>query len=160
MENICCICLENVELKAESECCRQKFCFMCLKGAIIRTNKCPLCRKIIAHGSSIYLYKVSTPITGWYWFYEDTNTPSCPGLWWMYDFRSNEILESAFMRHEEKIDILLCGFIYTIDFKKKIQYRKENTVKKRRIKRGLASSEKKGIAGIPFDVNELIYIHS
>ena len=66
----------------------------------------------------------------------------------MYDFRTNKVLEEAFKNHEDIIDILLCGTLYTIDFEKMIQCQKENIEKQRRIKRAFVYSDKKGISGI------------
>ena len=153
--DICCVCLQCVEIEVQPECCRQKFCFMCLKGAVLRTKKCPLCRREIVNGNKFHHRKIHVPCNGWHWFYEDTDTSSL-NSWWMYDFRTNEILEEAFKHSEDIFDVLICGTIYTIDFEHKVQYQKENIRKKRQIKRGLASSEKKGVAGISFD-NNLVY---
>ena len=78
------------------------------------------------------------------WFYEGKSG------WWQFDERNNEAIEEAFHSGVEKFQLLLCGNLYAIDFKNKIQYRVDGTGRIRHIKRDCTSSASnvKGIAGL------------
>ena len=76
------------------------------------------------------------------WFYEGRNG------WWKFDERNNEAIEEAFATGVEKFQLLLCGNLYAIDFKNKIQYRVDGTGRIRNIKRDRSTSISKGIAGL------------
>ena len=78
------------------------------------------------------------------WFYEGKSG------WWQFDERNNEAIEEAFHSGVEKFQLLLCGNLYAIDFKNKIQYRVDGTGRIRHIKRDCTSSTSnvKGIAGL------------
>ena len=79
---------------------------------------------------------------GFQWFYEGFHG------WWQYDERTSGELEDAHRRGNRKLELLIAGFIYVIDFENMWQYRRNDPSKRRRIKRDLSSISKKGIAGI------------
>lgn len=54
-----------------------------------------------------------------------------------------------------RCEVLIAGFLYIIDFEKKLQYRRYDPYRRRRIKRDLVSIPIKGIAGIRVDDNEV-----
>lgn len=72
------------------------------------------------------------------------------GGWWEYDSRTSAEIENAFSRNSNMFDVLICGTLYTIDFKDMVQYQKENPIRKRYIRRTKCGAlvEKKGVAGI------------
>ncbi|KAG8232539.1 hypothetical protein J437_LFUL012889 [Ladona fulva] len=74
-------------------------------------------------------------------------TPKTPG-WWQYDERTGKHLEGAYSSGESSCDMVICGALYVIDFENLVQYRKVGNGRRRRIKRDLATAEKKGIAGL------------
>lgn len=76
------------------------------------------------------------------WFYEGF------AGWWQYDDRTSDELESAFVKQLPSYEVQVAGYIYTVDFVHMTQKRKDNSGRKRRIKRDLKDCEKKGIAGI------------
>ncbi|KAF7234047.1 hypothetical protein EG68_07117 [Paragonimus skrjabini miyazakii] len=80
--------------------------------------------------------------SGYSWFYEGY------AGWWQYDERTSEELEEAFLKQLPSCDISVAGFVYTVDFRNMSQKRKDNSGRKRRIKRDVVSCEKKGVAGI------------
>lgn len=63
-------------------------------------------------------------------------------------------MESAFSRGDRVFEILVAGFLYTIDFDKMVQQRRNDPSRRRRIKRDLASIPKKGVAGLKTVLNE------
>merc|ERR1712071_84071 len=75
-------------------------------------------------------------------FYEGRNG------WWQYDQRTSAELESAYRRSQRLCELLIAGHLYIIDFDQMLQYRKTDLVRRRRIKRDLASIPKKGVAGL------------
>ncbi|VDP89177.1 unnamed protein product [Echinostoma caproni] len=83
------------------------------------------------------------------WFYEGF------AGWWQYEDRTSEELESAFSKNLPSCEVQVAGYIYTIDFVHMTQKRKDNSGRKRRIKRDLKDCEKKGIAGIKLSAIEL-----
>ena len=84
------------------------------------------------------------------WFYEGFHG------WWQYDERTSGELEDAHRRGNRKLELLIAGFIYVIDFENMWQYRRNDPSKRRRIKRDLSSISKKGIAGIRIQVIGLL----
>ena len=77
------------------------------------------------------------------WFYEGKNG------WWNFDERNaHEIEESFFKKVQNNFQILICGKLYTIDFKKMVQYRVDGSGRVRRIKRDYSDSISKGVAGL------------
>ncbi|CAF1011518.1 unnamed protein product [Didymodactylos carnosus] len=76
------------------------------------------------------------------WYYEGR------GGWWQYDQRTNTDLDAAFMNGQRNIDLLIAGFVYVIDFENMLQYRQNETQRRRRIKYDLVTAPKKGVAGL------------
>lgn len=73
------------------------------------------------------------------------------GGWWAYDSRSSDEIETAYQRNNTaEIEILICGSLYCIDFQRNIQYSKDNSSRKRKIKRDIRTAVgfTKGVAGI------------
>ena len=78
----------------------------------------------------------------WAWFYKGRVG------WWMFEERNNEELEEAFKSGKQRMEMMICGHLYVIDFVRQEQYQKNMPTKKRQIKRDLKSSEKQGVAGL------------
>lgn len=74
--------------------------------------------------------------------------------WWQYDERTSVELESAYKRSQRVCELLIAGFLYTIDFDQMLQYRKSDPSRRRRIKRDLAAIPKKGVAGLRLEQSE------
>ncbi|CAF0926336.1 unnamed protein product, partial [Didymodactylos carnosus] len=68
--------------------------------------------------------------------------------WWQYDQRANADIDAAFTNGQRKIDLLIAGFVYVIDFENMSQYRQNETQRRRRIKYDLVTALKKGIGGL------------
>jgi len=66
----------------------------------------------------------------------------------MYDERTMQELERNFNSSQPSCQLLIAGHLYDIDFRNMLQRRVNNSNLFRRIKRDLASAEKRGIAGI------------
>ena len=71
--------------------------------------------------------------------------------WWLYDQRTNDEIDQAFRKGERRIEILIVGQVYAIDFENMHQYRLNDTQRRRRIKYDLISAPKKGVAGLKID---------
>lgn len=86
----------------------------------------------------------------WIYFYSLLMCIQYLGGWWEYDSRTSAEIENAFSRNSNMFDVLICGTLYTIDFKDMVQYQKENPIRKRYIRRTKCGAlvEKKGVAGI------------
>ena len=69
----------------------------------------------------------------------------------MYDERTNDEIDQAFRHNERRLEILIVGHLYIIDFETMHQYRLNDTQRRRRIKYDLISVPKKGIAGLKLD---------
>ena len=78
----------------------------------------------------------------WAWFYRGRKG------WWMFEERNNEELEEAFRSGQQRMEMMICGNLYVIDFVRQEQYQKNMPTRKRQIKRDLKSSESKGVAGL------------
>jgi len=132
--------------------CDHTFCYLCAKG-LCESNltggggACAMCRRPFPRD----IFKQSRHVTDENsknqescWFYEGKSG------WWQFDERNNEAIEEAFHSGVEKFQLLLCGNLYAIDFKNKIQYRVDGTGRVRYIKRDCTSSTSnvKGIAGL------------
>ena len=77
------------------------------------------------------------------WYYEGRNG------WWKFDERSNEDLETLYAENpDDKIELLICGHLYVIDFEANVQFRKDGTGRVRRIKRDKRDLPAKGVAGL------------
>lgn len=72
----------------------------------------------------------------------------CSAGWWQYDERTSRDLESAFGRGHRVFELLVAGFLYSVDFDRMVQQRRNDPSRRRRIKRDLSSIPKKGVAGI------------
>jgi len=130
--------------------CDHTYCFLCAKG-LIESNStgggggiCAMCRRpfprdIFKNSKHRVVTETNQKVC---WFYEGKNG------WWKFDERNNETIEEAFATGVEKFQLLLCGNLYGIDFKNKIQYRIDGTGRIRNIKRDSSSSISKGIAGL------------
>ena len=66
----------------------------------------------------------------------------------MYEPRVQNEVEDAYMKGTESMEALIAGHLYVIDFIQKLQFRKDHPSKRRRIKRDLASTDHKGLAGL------------
>jgi len=69
----------------------------------------------------------------------------------MYDQRTNDEIDQAFRQAERRVEILIVGQLYVIDFENMQQYRLNDTQRRRRIKYDLISAPKKGVAGLKLD---------
>ena len=78
------------------------------------------------------------------WFYEGRNG------WWQYEERTNVELEESYRKKLRTFELLIAGFVYTIDLDNMVQMRRSDPSRRRRIKRDLVSAPKKGIAGLKF----------
>jgi E3 ubiquitin-protein ligase RNF146 len=73
----------------------------------------------------------------------------------MYDQRTNDEVDQAFRRGDRRLEILVVGHLYVIDFENMLQYRLNDTQLRRRIKYDLISGPKKGVAGLKIDLQRL-----
>lgn len=78
------------------------------------------------------------------WFYEGRNG------WWEYDERTAQELEHHHKKGDKNCELLIAGFLYSIDFENMLQCRRNEPHRRRQIKRDLSTNvdNKKGIAGI------------
>ncbi|KAL0273145.1 UNVERIFIED_CONTAM: hypothetical protein PYX00_005889 [Menopon gallinae] len=148
----CAVCLQGCVHPAELP-CGHVFCYLCIKGIVNRGSRCAMCRQDIP---SDYLDnpRLLKPIEvdlaskafedGHSWFYEGQNG------WWQYDERTSSDLETAYQKGDRTCELLVAGYLYVADFDKMLQYRRSDSCKRRRIKRDIASTNKKGVAGLKF----------
>lgn len=142
----CPICYEPFSFKTTLPDCRHEFCFLCIKGVSMRGGNCPMCRKSInkrlfvkptaefhkqqiqagtsqqieESGSSEHeksLQEVDKQQICW--LYESRGSG-----WWRFERRQEKELEVAFHSGAETHELLIAGFLYTIDFKLMLQYKK------------------------------------
>lgn len=144
----CAICLQNCIHPARLP-CGHVFCFLCVKGAAHGNKKCAMCRSPIPHNYFHNPDLLETPEEiadvnheGYEWFYEGRQG------WWQYDPRASAELEKAWESGAGHCELLIAGFLYTIDIKEMYQARKGQPSKRRKIKRDLANCEKLGVAGL------------
>ena len=71
--------------------------------------------------------------------------------WWLYDQRTNDEIDQAFRRADRRVEVLIVGQLYVIDFENMEQFRLNETHRRRRIKYDLISAPKKGVAGLKLD---------
>lgn len=64
-------------------------------------------------------------------------------------------MEVAFQNEAKDCSVLVAGYVYFIDFQKMYQIRQNDISRQRKIKRDLASTTKKGIAGLRILSNSL-----
>ncbi|XP_046397741.1 E3 ubiquitin-protein ligase RNF146 [Ischnura elegans] len=163
----CAVCLQSCIHPCRLP-CGHVFCFLCIKGTVATAHpgsvrRCAMCRREIPPDfldKPVLLCPVfpaaprdeassTNPCAAteqepeaYLWFYEGRNG------WWQYDERTGAQLEGAHERGEACCEVLICGSLYTIDLVNKVQRRKGTMGRVRRIKRDVASAEKKGIAGL------------
>ena len=68
--------------------------------------------------------------------------------WWQYDERTSRELEASYKAGDRTCELLIAGFLYIADFEAMVQMRRHEPLRRRHIKRDLATIPKKGIAGI------------
>lgn len=152
----CAVCLQPCVLPTRLP-CRHIFCFLCAKGLALQSRRCAMCRAEIPQDfidrPELLLSKEGAekteasggdvqPEKTYAWFYEGRNG------WWQYEGRLCADLEAAYQRGERTHDALIAGSIYTLDFNNWVQQRRDDPSRRRRIKRDLATSNHKGVAGI------------
>lgn len=71
--------------------------------------------------------------------------------WWQYDERTSQDIEEAYRRPERFCTILVAGYVYVVDFEEMVQQRQNDPSRKRQVKRDLATTAKKGVAGLRLD---------
>lgn len=71
--------------------------------------------------------------------------------WWQYDERTSQEIEEAKCRGDKFCTILVAGYVYVVDFETMLQQRQNDPSRKRQVKRDLASTPKKGVAGLRID---------
>ncbi|CAF1106276.1 unnamed protein product [Rotaria sp. Silwood1] len=137
--------------------CGHSFCFLCVKGIANVSHNCALCRKpfpreLIDKPNVLALelrddesLSSITSTLRHVWYYEGRNG------WWMYDQRTNDEIDQSFIRGDRRLEILIVGHLYVIDFENMHQYRLNDTQRRRRIKYDLMSAPKKGVAGLKLD---------
>lgn len=91
--------------------------------------------------------EIATFEGNYHWYYEGRNG------WWLFDARVSQEIEAEFKNEKEEFEVAISGFIYLIDFKKMIQFRKDFPSRIRRIKRDQAEPSTKGIAGLRGNIN-------
>jgi len=145
----CAVCLQSCIHPVKLP-CSHIFCYLCVKGVAFQSRRCAMCRQDIPADFLLHPQLIDraqlekeTPLDdGYQWFYEGRNG------WWQYDQRTSAELESAYRRSQRLCELLIAGHLYIIDFDQMLQYRKTDLVRRRRIKRDLASIPKKGVAGL------------
>ena len=143
--------------------CGHIFCFLCIKGVVLRSRKCALCRHSLAveYLDNPTLIKVvdkankeekatkakektgdETDADDFVWYYEGRNG------WWSYDEKTSLEVEKSFKSGQRSCTLLIAGFLYVVDFENMFQTRKNEPGRRRRIKRDKKDVESKGVAGI------------
>ena len=143
--------------------CGHVFCFLCIKGVVLRSRRCALCRHSVTadYLENPTLIKVvekdkeeakasksdekhveESEAQEFVWYYEGRNG------WWAYDEKTSPELEKAFKSGQRSCTLLIAGFLYVIDFENMFQTRKNEPGRRRRIKRDKKDVESKGVAGI------------
>ena len=151
--------------------CSHIFCFLCVKGVTIQSQRCPMCRREIPQSYLEHPTLLKQPESlgsdhakesseqtkhkedsedettlepEYRWFYQGRNG------WWEYDERTTEELEHHHKKGDKSCELLIAGFLYSIDFENMLQCRRNEPQRRRQIKRDLITNvaDKKGIAGI------------
>lgn len=94
-------------------------------------------------------HQLNFPLNSIFRYYEGRNG------WWLYDQRTNDEIDQAFRRGDRRVEILIVGHLYIVDFENMHQYRLNDTQRRRRIKYDLISAPKKGVAGLKLDLQRL-----
>lgn len=68
--------------------------------------------------------------------------------WWQYDERTCQEIEDAYKNGQKQCTILVAGYVYIVDFDQMLQQRQSDPLRKRQVKRDLATIPKKGVAGL------------
>ncbi|ODN06273.1 hypothetical protein Ocin01_00392 [Orchesella cincta] len=158
-ESDCPICLQPCMHPVQLP-CRHIFCYLCIKGVAVQgpSSCCAICRATIPRSvltnpnpllkDGGQLLKESKLEDGCQWYYESRS-----GGWWQYDERTMQELEKAYTSCQPTFQLLIAGLIYVIDFKKMIQYQKNNKTVSRKIKRG-HNFKIRGVAGLFTEEND------
>ncbi|XP_018325946.1 uncharacterized protein LOC108737545 isoform X2 [Agrilus planipennis] len=157
----CAVCLQTCVHPSELP-CGHVFCFLCIKGMANQSKRCAMCRQEIPRDFVDRPKLLQSPDNaesyddGYQWFYEGRNG------WWQYDERTSKELETSYKEGKSTCELLIAGFLYVVDLECMIQMRKTDPLRRRRIKRDLATVPKKGVAGlrIDTDLSEYIINHS
>lgn len=158
----CPVCLQSCFYPVKLP-CGHIFCFLCIKGVVLRSRKCALCRhsvtvdylenptliKVVdkdnkeskASKADVKHVEDDDP-QEFGWYYEGRNG------WWAYDEKTSTEVEKAFKNGQRTCILLIAGFLYVIDFENMFQTRKNEPGRRRRIKRDKRDVESKGVAGI------------
>ncbi|KAI8480310.1 hypothetical protein Bbelb_419580 [Branchiostoma belcheri] len=148
----CAVCLQTCVQPVRLP-CTHIFCYLCVKGVANQSKRCALCRQEIPieyleRPELVKPIKVTEEQEGeeeeevYCWFYEGRNG------WWQYDERTNAELEDAYTKKKKSCELLIAGFLYIIDFVNMLQFRRNDPSRRRRIKRDLTNTPKKGVAGV------------
>lgn len=155
----CAVCLQPSVHPVELP-CGHIFCYLCVKGVTVQSRRCPMCRReipqtylehpnLIAEASSQLKEEEvddeeEEEVDDFQWFYEGRNG------WWLYDERTAQELEQFYKRGDRSCELLIAGFLYSIDFDNMLQCRRNEPQRRRQIKRDLPVNvaNKKGVAGI------------
>ena len=158
----CSVCLQSCFYPVKLP-CGHIFCFLCIKGVILRSKRCALCRDSLSvdYLENPTLIKVVEEVNKeekaakskekscdendadeFVWYYEGRNG------WWSYDEKTSPELEKSFKSGQRSCTLLIAGFLYVIDFENMFQTRKNEPGRRRRIKRDKKDVESKGVAGI------------
>lgn len=165
-EEECCICLNVMSLPWKNPACTHSLCFLCVKGACVSQQKCPLCRADIdvrefdkakmAVEASTDLYENERVR----WMYQGKNSG-----WWLFEPRQNKELEEIYKTYRSDPDrydrkqhaLVIAALSYTFDFANKVQISARGN--QRRIKRTTRekvahkySNRVKGIGGMQLQV--------
>ncbi|CAH1253792.1 RNF146 [Branchiostoma lanceolatum] len=147
----CAVCLQTCVQPVRLP-CTHIFCYLCVKGVANQSKRCALCRQEIPveyleRPELVKPVKVAEEEEEeeeevYCWFYEGRNG------WWQYDERTNAELEDAYTKKKKSCELLIAGFLYIIDFVNMLQFRRNDPSRRRRIKRDLMNTPKKGVAGV------------
>lgn len=160
----CSVCLQSAFYPVKLP-CGHIFCFLCIKGVVLRSRRCALCRQSVSvdyldNPTLIKVVEKTSTDTGalklegkqcegsrlaneeFAWYYEGRNG------WWAYDEKTSADVERAFKNGQRSCTLLIAGFLYVIDFEEMFQNRKNEPGRRRRIKRDKTDVESKGVAGI------------
>lgn len=156
----CPVCLQSCNYPVQLP-CGHIFCYLCIKGVALRSRRCALCRQnitvdCIENPTLVKPVNIQKEKEGkdeetekdqtFVWYYEGRNG------WWQYDEKTSSEVEKAFKSGKRSCQLLIAGFLYSIDFESMFQMRRNEPGRMRRIKRDKPDAEKKGVAGIRLPV--------